>query len=100
MLKKNKRGQLGMETAKSFLMGLLSLLIIGVVVVLVLVSLGNTSVVSGNADATAIVTNGTSAIATFFESTGTWLALLGVVVIMLIIAVVVAVVNRFGGQNV
>jgi len=99
-MKFNKRGQLGMDTAKSFLMGLLSLLIIGVVVAIVLASLGATSIVTGNADATGIVTNGTSALATFFSSTGTWLALLGVVVIMLIIAVVVAVVNRFGGSRV
>ena len=99
-MKFNKKGQLGMDTGKAFLLGLMGLLLIGVVVAIVLASLGATTVVTGNTDATNIVGNGTAALSTFFASTGTWLALLGVVIIMLIIAVVVAVVNRFGSNRV
>lgn len=100
MLMKNKRGQLGMDVAKGFMLGLLSLLVIGVTVIIVLASLGATSVISGNTQATHVIGNGTGALDTFFSSTGTWLALLGVVIIILIISVVIAVVNRFGSNRV
>lgn len=93
----NKRGQLGMDVAKSFMLGLMTLLIIGVTVLIVLNSLGDTTVVSGDNDTVSVIGNGSEGIVDFFSSTGTWLSLLGVVVIILIIAVVISVVNRFGG---
>jgi len=92
-----KKGQLGMDVAKSFMLGLMTLLVIGVTVLIVLNSLGETSVISGDADATAVIGNGSEGITDFFSNTTTWLALLGVVVIILIIAIVISVVNRFGG---
>lgn len=171
----NKKGQMGMDTARVFFLGLLGLIIIGIMIAITLAALGDVSlsrdavVVTGeitsitgagasttgaaaydpanfavtgasnytsgdvilagnytisslgvisNASATQwnnvslnytyttgndigrITDNGTSAMSTFFASTGTWLSLLGVVIIMLIIAVVVAVVNRFGNNRI
>ena len=93
----NKKGQLGMDVAKSFMLGLMTLLVIGVTVLIVLSSLGDTSVVSGDNDTANVIGNGSAGISEFFENTTTWLALLGVVIIILIIAVVISVVNRFGG---
>lgn len=93
----SKKGQLGMDIAKAFMLGLLTLLVIGVTVLIVLNSLGNTSVVSSDNDTANVISNGSAALSDFFSNTGTWLALLGVVIIILIIAVVIAVVNRFGG---
>jgi len=93
----NKKGQLGMDIAKSFMLGLMTLLVIGVTVLIVLNSLADTSVISSDVDATNVIGNGSDGISDFFSSTGTWLALLGVVVIILIISVVITVVNRFGG---
>jgi len=93
---KNKKGQLGMDVAKGFLLGLLSLLVIGVTVLIVLNSLGDTSVISSNSDAGTVINNSSTGLVSFFSSTTTWLALLGVVIIILIISVVISVVNRFG----
>ena len=96
--RRNKKGVMGLETAKAFVVGLLSLVLIGVVTMIVLVQLGNTSIVSTNAATQHVVNNSTTALAEFFSNTTVWLSLLGVVIIILIIAAVVAVVNRFGGQ--
>jgi len=96
---KNKKGVMGLETGKAFVVGLLSLIIIGVVTMIVLVQLGNLSIVSSDNDTQAVVSNATSGLSDFFSNTGTWLALLGVVIIILIIAVVVTVVNRFGSAS-
>jgi len=96
-LRQNKRGVMGLDTAKAFVIGLLSLVLIGVVTMIVLVQLGNTSIVSSDNDTQAVVGNATSGLSDFFSNTTVWLSLLGVVIIILIIAAVVAVVNRFGG---
>jgi cytochrome oxidase Cu insertion factor (SCO1/SenC/PrrC family) len=93
----NKKGQLGMDVAKSFMLGLMTLLVIGVTVLIVLNSLGDTSVVLDDNDTTNVISNGSEGLTDFFENTTTWLALLGVVIIILIISVVISVVNRFGG---
>lgn len=95
---KEKKGIMGLDTAKAFVVGLLSLILIGVVTMIVLVQLGDLSVVSSDTNTAAVVANATGGLSTFFGSTGVWLSLLGVVIIILIIAAVVAVVNRFG-QN-
>jgi len=43
-----------------------------------------------------IVYNTSSSLSDFFEDSGTWFTLIGVVIIILIIAVVIVVVNKFG----
>ena len=96
---KDKKGQLGMTVAKGFLLGLLTLLVIGVTVLIVLNSLADTSVISDDTDATHVIGNGSEGIVDFFSNTTTWLALLGVVVIILIISIVIAVVNKFGSGS-
>ena len=93
-----KRGVMGLDVAKAFVVGLLSLVLIGVVTMIVLVQLGATSIVSDDNDTQAVVGNATDGLSSFFSNTGVWLSLLGVVIIILIIAAVVAVVNRFGGS--
>ena len=93
-----KRGVMGLDTAKAFVLGLLALVLIGVVFMIVLVQLGNTSIVSSDNDTQAIVTNATSGTSDFFSNIGVWLSLLGVVIIILIISAVIVVVNRFGGS--
>ena len=91
-----KKGVMGLDVAKAFIIGLLSLILIGVVSMIVLIQMGNLAIVSENNDTQAVISNGTSAISEFFSNTSVWLSLLGVVIIILIIASVVAVVNRFG----
>lgn len=96
ILMKSKKGQLGMDVAVKFLLGLLSLVIIGVVAMIILASLGDTSIVSSNTDTQLVINNSTDAISTFFEGASTWLALLGIVILILIISAVVIVVRSFG----
>ena len=43
-----------------------------------------------------MVYNTSGAISEFFEETGTWFTLIGIIIIILIIAVVIVVINRFG----
>lgn len=95
-IKESKKGQMGLGTAKSFVVALLSLVVIGVTVLIVLNSLGDTSVVSDDNATQNVIDNASSGLESFFTNTGTWLALLAVVIIILIISAVVLVVNRFG----
>jgi len=91
-----KKGVMGLDVAKSFMVVLLSLVVIGVTVLIVLNSLGDTSVVSSDNDTQNVIDNASDGISDFFTNTGTWLALLAVVIIILIISTVIFVVNRFG----
>ena len=50
-----------------------------------------------NNEVVSVKDNGSAGITDFFSNATTWLALLGVVIIILIISVVISVVNRFGG---
>ncbi len=97
MKHKDKRGVMGLSTAQAFVVGLLSLVIIGVLTIIVLNSLNSTSV--STTDTTNIVNNASAGLVTFFTNTGTWLTLLSVVVIILIIAAVIVVVNKFSGPG-
>ncbi|MGV9141816.1 MAG: hypothetical protein ACOC1X_02650 [Promethearchaeota archaeon] len=91
-----KKGQMGIGVAKTFVVGLLSLVVIGVTVMIVLNSLGDTSVVEDDNATQSVIDNASGGLGDFFTNTGTWLALLAVVIIILIISAVVLVVNRFG----
>ena len=100
MNKKDKRGVMGIETGKAFLVGLLALVVIGVVFMVVLNAIGDTALASEDVNGTMMVIgNATEAADDFFSNTGTWLALLAIVILILIIAVVVVVVNKFGGRS-
>ena len=94
---KNKRGVMGLDVAKSFLMILLGLVVLGVVFMIVLNELGDTDIVSDDNDTQSIIGNATEGASDFFSNTGTWLSLLSIVILILIISVVIIVVGRFGG---
>ncbi len=100
---KDKRGVMGLSTAQAFVVGLLSLVIIGVLTIIVLNSLNSAGVLPASsiaANATNdIISNTSAGLVTFFTNTGTWLTLLSVVVIILIIAAVIVVVNKFSGPG-
>ncbi len=95
-LQKDKKGVMGLSVAKSFLMILLGLVVLGVTFMIVLNELGSTAIVANDPATQSIIGNATEGAASFFSNTGTWLALLSVVILILIIAVVIVVVNRFG----
>ncbi len=93
-LKLNKKGVLGMNTAAAFVVGLLSLAIVGIAVLITLNALNATSVAT--TETTSIVQNVSVGLTSLFTQAGTWFTLLSVVIIILIIAVVIFVVRRFG----
>jgi len=51
----------------------------------------------GNNEIYYLTDNSSDGLVDFFSNTSTWLALLGVAVIILIISIVILVINRFGG---
>ena len=100
---KDKRGILGLNTVKAFIVVLLSLAIIGVVTLIVLGAIADANVASpGSVAANGtnnIIANVSTGITAFFTNATTFFALLAVVVIILIISLVIVVVNRFGGEG-
>ena len=96
-----KKGILGLNTVKAFIVVLLSLAIISIVTLVVLGALQNAQITTAGSAADngtkGIIANVSTGIISFFNNSGTYFALLGVVVIILIISLVVVVVNRFGG---
>ena len=97
-----KKGILGLNTVKAFIVVMLSLAIIGVVTLVVLGAIQNANITTAGSLASngtnTIIGNVSSGIGSFFSNAGTYFSLLGVVVIILIISLVVVVVNRFGGE--
>lgn len=93
----NKKGQMGLDTAKAFILAILGLAIISVATLIVLNALRESD--ATDTRAMSIVNNTSEALADFFANASTWFTLLSVVVIILIIAVVIVVVNRFGGSG-
>lgn len=87
---------MGLDTGKKFVVGLLGLVVIGVVFMIILNALGNTSIISGDTQSTQIIGNATAGATDFFGNSGTWFSLLSIVIIILIIVVVIFVVNRLG----
>ncbi len=94
----NKKGVLGLDTAKSFILALLVLGVVSFTVIIALNQLALTNV--GTAQTTSIFNNISNGIESFFGNTGTWFAMLSIVIIILVIAVVILAVNRFGGSGV
>jgi len=98
---KNKRGQVGLDTAKAVMLTLLVIGVIAFAIIVALNALGDSNALTAGSFAKNstdnILNNITDGTADFFSNTGTWFALLAVVVIILIIAIVIFAVNRFGG---
>lgn len=101
--KMNKKGQVGLDTAKAVMLTLLTIGVIAFAIIIALASLKNSgSLTAGSTEKNQtdnILNNITAGTASFFSNTTTWFALLSVVVIILIIAIVIFAVNRFGGQQ-
>ncbi len=101
--KKNKRGQIGLDTVKTVMITFLILAVVFIAIILALVSLRDSSIFSDGSqeqnDTTNIVGNITSAGTSFFSNTGTIFSILVVVVIILAISIIIMAVQRFGGQS-
>lgn len=96
----NKKGQLGLDVAKAFLLTLFGAVIVGFIIVVVAGNLLGTTVLptgtQGANQTTSVLQNSSNAVATLFGNAGTWMVMIGVAVLILIIAVVIFAVNRFG----
>ena len=68
-----KKGVMGLDTAKAFVIGLLTLVLVGVLSMIVLVQLGNTSLITADTNA-GVITNETGA---YINATDYTLALAG-----------------------
>lgn len=94
---KNQRGQLGLDTAKAFI---LSILTLGVITFAVLIAMSQLNASSAaTTDTTSVFNNISAGVTSLFSNSGTWFALLAVVIIILIVSVVIFAVNRFGGRG-
>ena len=100
LLIKNKKGVLGLDTARQFILLILTVAVISFAVVIALGTLNNTNILeTGSVEAnqtTNVLRNVSGGVERFFQDAGTWFVLLSVVIIILIIAVVVVAVSRFG----
>lgn len=91
---------MGLGTAQKFVVGILSLVLIGVLVLVVLGSVNTDAIKTATGQGSSYIINNTSAgLQSFFTNVPTWLVLVGVVIIILIIAAVIVVINRFSGGN-
>ena len=102
MFRKQKKGILGLDTAKGVMLSLLTLAVVTIAVFLALVSLQNAGLFTTGSQAKNntdyIINNITGGTVTFFTYMPTIFTLLGVVVIILVIAIVIVAVSRFGGS--
>lgn len=100
---KNKKGQVGLDTAKVVMLTLMTMGVIAFAIIVAMSALSNSNALeegSSEANQTSqILGNITEGITGFFSNTGTWFALLAVVIIIMIIAIVIFAVNRFGGNG-
>jgi len=99
----NRKGVLGLETAKQVMITFLVLAVVGIAILLALTSLQNSSIFTTGSqadnDTTSIVNNVSGGLVTFFASTGTIFSILVVVVIILAISIIIWAVGRFGQQT-
>lgn len=93
----NKKGVFGMDSAKAFILAMLT---IGVISFAVLIAMSQLNASSASTAATTNVFNNiSSGVESLFSNAGTWFSLLAVVILILIISVVIFAVNRFGGSS-
>ena len=101
MISSNKKGQLGMNTVKAFMIIILTVAIIAFAIVIAMGTLNDANVLTQGTLAanqtTNILNNVSEGVASFFSDSKTWFTLLSVVVIILIISIVIFAVSRFGG---
>lgn len=99
----NKRGVVGMDVAKAFMLIILTIGVIAFAVIIAVANLNSSTVLTSGSyeknQSTNIFNNITGGLGTFFSNTGTFFTLLAVTVIILIIGLVIFAVNRFGGGS-
>jgi len=100
LMKNDKRGVAGMNLAKGFVIGALSLVVIGMLTLIVLGSLNTTAIqTSTNNGSNSIVGNVTLGLLGLFAQFPTLFTILGVVMLVLLIIVIIVVMNRLGGSS-
>jgi len=102
-LVKDKKGILGLDTAKAFILFILICAVLGFAAIIALATLNDADILTSGSDgdtqATNVLQNVSGGISGFFSNASTWFTLLSVVVIILIIGVVIFAVSRFGGSD-
>jgi ABC-type phosphate transport system permease subunit len=95
-----KKGQIGLDVVRSTIVAFLVLAVLGIAIFLALSSLQDASLFTASSlganNTDYVINNVTEATGDFFSNAGTVFSILVAVVIMLAIAIIVAVVNRFG----
>ena len=91
-----KKGVGGLEFLKAFMISLAVVVVLAFALVIMGSNLSNSTT---DPVAQGIITNFTTAIGSISGSIGTWITLAGLVVIIGIIAVVIYLVQRFGGDT-
>ena len=103
MMSKNKKGVLGLDTAVSFILVLLTLVLVAFASIVAVSILSSTAILpagSAGANATAtIFSNFTAGVNVLFANTTTWMAVLGVVITLLILGLIIFAVRRFAGNG-
>lgn len=103
VIRMNKKGQVGLDTAKAVMLGLLTMVVIAFAIIIALASLNSSNVTTAGSlernQTTNIFNNVSTGISGFFSNTGTWFSLLAVTIIILIITIVIFAVQRFGGGS-
>lgn len=98
-MKKNKKGQLGLDLVKGVIIAFLVIIVLAVATIVAVVQLRDSGVLTANSveanQTTNIVGNYTAGITSFFSNTTAIFSILFVVVIISAIAIVVLVVRRF-----
>ncbi len=101
LLKKDRRGVLGLDMVKSVFLLFIILVVLGVAGILATVSLRDANIFTSGTqeynDTNYIVANYSGAVVDFFEEAGTIISILVVVVIIAAIGIVIAIISRFGG---
>jgi len=101
ILRKDKKGILGLDTAKAFILFILVTAILGFAAIIALSTLNDAGILTTGSEeanqSTNVLQNVSTGISGFFSNASTWFTLLSVVVIILIIGVVIFAVSRFGG---
>jgi len=99
----NKKGQVGLDTAKAVMLTLLTMGIIAFAIIIAMGTLNDSNVLTTDSyednQTSDVLNNISGGVAGFFDNVPTWFTLLSVVVIIAIIALVIIVVGRFGGNS-
>jgi len=100
LLMKNKKGIAGMDLAKAFVIGILTLAVLFMLVIIVMNAMNTQAIqqATGN-NSTVIVNYVTTGILGLAGQFPTLFTILGVVMLVLLIVVIIVVMNKFSGGN-